>query len=74
MHELRTTIPDPDVVLTLEPEELAATLLMLMRPEPCQRHSASTTWSAKSILRIGAAGSISGYPRDRWPDLELAVA
>ena len=31
MLQLRQTIPDPDVLLALEPEELAAKLLFLIR-------------------------------------------
>ena len=31
MHELHQTIPDPDALLALEPEELGATLLFIMR-------------------------------------------
>jgi len=31
MHELRNAIPDPDALLALEPEELGATILFLLR-------------------------------------------
>ncbi|TDE38937.1 hypothetical protein [Antarcticimicrobium sediminis] len=73
MHELFNTIPDPDVVLTLEPEELATTLLMLMRAR-----GVSETFSLHNmvgeVLYEDPSRGISGCPRDRWPDLELAVS
>ena len=38
MLQLRQTIPDPDALLALEPEELAAKLLFLIRN---QKHACS---------------------------------
>ncbi len=37
MHELRKAIPDADTLLALEPEELGAKILLLLRKrmDPC---------------------------------------
>lgn len=73
MIELRSAIPDPDVVLALEPEELAATLLMLMRTRgECETFSVHNM--VGEVRHEDPSRGISGYPRDRWPDLELAVS
>ena len=73
MRELYTVIPDPDVVLALEPEELAATLLMLMRTRG-ESESFSVHNMVGEVRHEDPSRGISGYPNARWPDLELAVS
>ncbi len=73
MIELRSAIPDPDVVLALEPEELAATLLMLMRTRG-ESVAFIVHNMVGEIRHEDPSRGISGYPRDLWADLELAVS
>jgi uncharacterized protein (TIGR02391 family) len=74
MRELLTTIPDVEVLLALEPEELGAKLLFLWRErqqrDPQQRMltpdgTASELWSTAPVTRE--------YPRQRQDEILLAL-
>lgn len=70
MLQLRQTIPDPDVLLALEPEELAAKLLFLIRSDLGARYHAE---NLESELWHDVPGQPS-YPRGRQAEINLAVA
>lgn len=73
MRELHAAIPDPAAVLALEPEELAGVLLQLMR----QRRGEGTFSVHNMVGEVRAedrSRGTFGYPKEHWPDLELAVA
>ncbi|WOI57494.1 TIGR02391 family protein [Palleronia sp. LCG004] len=75
MRELHTTITDPDALLALEPEELAGTILILLRdrierePRPISVHNCiSEITSGASSVRGG-----QGYPPEAREEIALAV-
>lgn len=72
MHELHATIPDPDAVLALEPEELGATLLLLLRAQGGAFHPNNY------IMEILNGGDLSrgrsDYPRDRRQEISIAIS
>ena len=72
MFQLRQTIPDPDVLLALEPEELAAKLLFLIRV----RSDLGSRYHAGNLdneLWHDVPGQPS-YPRGRQAEISLAIA
>ena len=72
MLQLRQTIPDPDVLLALEPEELAAKLLFLIR----NRSNLDGRYHAGNLeneLWHDVPGQPS-YPRGRQTEISLAMA
>jgi uncharacterized protein (TIGR02391 family) len=72
MFQLRQTIPDPDVLLALEPEELAAKLLYLIR----NRSDLGSRYHAGNLdneLWQDVPGQPS-YPRCRQAEISLAIA
>jgi uncharacterized protein (TIGR02391 family) len=72
MLQLRQTIPDPDVLLALEPEELAAKLLFLIR----NRSDLGGRYHVGNLegeLWHDVPGQPS-YPRGRETEISLAVA
>jgi uncharacterized protein (TIGR02391 family) len=72
MFQLRQAIPDPEVLLALEPEELAAKLLFLIR----NRSNLSGRYNARNLeneLWHDVPGQPS-YPRGRQAEIGLAVA
>lgn len=70
MRELVQAIPDPALLLALEPEELAAKLLFLLRqgnqPMAHPGNLLSGLWGDPGTGQ-------PGYPRDRREEIELAV-
>jgi hypothetical protein len=72
MFQLLQAIPDPDVLLALEPEELAAKLLFLIRNRPdlgARFHAgnlADEIWNQNLDQ--------PSYPREREADISLAMA
>lgn len=69
MIELLTAIPDVDVLLALEPEELAAKMLFLLRRRP------ETSFNLGNLrLALGMAAGQSGYPPHRLGEVDLALA
>jgi uncharacterized protein (TIGR02391 family) len=72
MIELPTAIPDPDVLLALEPEELAAKMLFLIR-----RRSDAAMFNTGNLRIELWSQSFSGrqqYPRERQAEIDLALA
>lgn len=68
MRELVTAIPDVDVLLALEPEELAAKLIFLLRARPeAMFHFGNLR------MELGMAGH-AGYPPERLAEVDLALA
>ncbi|WP_233799704.1 TIGR02391 family protein [Paraburkholderia sp. HP33-1] len=69
MRELLTEIPDAEVLLALEPEELAAKILFLLRR---RQERLIHFGNLRMGLEMGARES--AYPRNRLVDVDLAVA
>jgi hypothetical protein len=75
MYELTQVIRDPDVLLALEPEELGAKLLFLLRKKSFQRdmfHPGNLNnelWSAVSL-----PGQEHPYPSNRRDAIDAALA
>lgn len=75
MRELHAAIPDPDVILALEPEELAAKILFLLRIRNVDpQRPLSIRDLANEVACEDRSKSVEGYPQDRWQELRLAVA
>lgn len=83
MRELYETIPDPDAVLALEPEELGAKLLFLLRQRETRQRK--PVGQPHGIFHPGnLIGDVmsdgdrsrgqSGYPREKWNELGIAVS
>jgi uncharacterized protein (TIGR02391 family) len=74
MYELAKSIPDTDVLLALEPEELGAKLLFLLRKRTFQRNMFMPSnlndelWPSTTI-----PGQTTLYPRERREAIELAL-
>lgn len=81
MRELYETIPDPNVVLALEPEELGAKILFLLRQRidkevPSNRENMFHPGNlvTEVMSRGDSSRGISGYPSDKWGELGRAVS
>jgi uncharacterized protein (TIGR02391 family) len=72
MLQLRQTMPDPDVMLALEPEELAAKLLVLIRNRPDLRGSYHAGNLGNELWQ-DVPGQPS-YPREWYDEISLAMA
>jgi hypothetical protein len=72
MLQLLTAIPDPAVLLALEPEELGAKILFLIRG----RHDAAqfNVGNLRMELWNLQHGGPTPYPRNLKPEIDLAVA
>ncbi|XYJ92464.1 hypothetical protein AEMCBJ_33570 (plasmid) [Cupriavidus necator] len=68
MRELVTAIPDVEVLLELEPEELAAKVIFLLRA----RHE-GTFHFGNLRMELGMLGH-KGYPQERLKEVDLALA
>jgi uncharacterized protein (TIGR02391 family) len=68
MIELPSVIPDVEVLLALEPEELASKMLFLLRARPERQFHPTNL-----VLGLSMAGAVQ-YPQARHRDVELAVA
>ena len=74
MYELARTIPDFDVLLALEPEELGAKLLFLMRKRSFQRDMfMPNALNAELWPQAYIPGQQTAYPRERRGDVEIAL-
>jgi uncharacterized protein (TIGR02391 family) len=72
MIELPIAVPDPDVMLALEPEELAAKMLFLIRSR-----SDAGMFNTNNLRIELWSQSFSGrhqYPRERQKEIDLALA
>lgn len=75
MRDLYAAIPDPDVVLTLEPEELAGVLLRCLRDRVAREGRAINPYNCVVELRSGDPyHQASGYPRQRMREIQAAVS
>jgi uncharacterized protein (TIGR02391 family) len=73
MLELLKTIPDVDMLLALEPEELGAKLLFLVRAQPdggAQFHPGNLM----GHLQSPSHQNMQTYPQHLWPQVSLALA
>jgi uncharacterized protein (TIGR02391 family) len=68
MRDLQRAIPDAVVVLALEPEELGAKLLFLVRQREGTRHFHPGNY----ILELSQPPEMPGYPAQSRPGVELA--
>ena len=72
MRELYAAIPDPDAVLALEPEELGATTLFLLRARGGSFHPHNC------IMEILSGGNpscgTSDYPQSRRQEIAIAAS
>ncbi|GAB3628318.1 hypothetical protein PTE30175_01850 [Pandoraea terrae] len=68
MIELPTAIPEVDVLLALEPEELAAKVIFLLRSRPEAKFNFGNL-----RLELGMAGHAQ-YPRERLHEVDQALA
>lgn len=77
MKELHAEIPDPDVVLALEPEELGGKLLFLLKRH-CATNNRGTFHPGNLISEVMSSGDrsrgIGGYPSEKWEALGAAVS
>ena len=69
MHQLLTAIPDVNVLLALEPEELGAKLLFLLR----ERGGAMFHPTMQDELWGDQSRGVVGYPREHQNELGLAL-
>ena len=72
MHELHTIIPDPDIILALEPEELGGALLLLLRAEGRAFHPNNIMMATLNDgdLSLG----LSDPSRDRRQEISIAIS
>lgn len=76
MHELFQQYPDPDDLLAMEPEELGARLLFLVR-DRLSREPRGHIHPGNLVGEVGyrdASRGITGYPMDRVAELQRAVS
>lgn len=72
MKDLHDTIPDPDAVLALEPEELGATILFLLRARGGSFHPHNCMME---ILNGGdPSRGTSNYPQSRRQEIAIAAS
>jgi uncharacterized protein (TIGR02391 family) len=74
MYELLQALPDPDVLLALEPEELGAKMLFLLRRRTFQRNMfMPATLNAELWPTLNLPGQESTYPTSRRDAIEVAL-
>ena len=71
MHHLATAIPDADVLLALEPEELAGKILLLLRTQP--GNGMFNPYQLREAMHNNTLSGRSPYPTDRRRDVDLAL-
>lgn len=69
MKELHAAIPDPDVLLALEPEELGAQILLLLRE---RERTFSLAGIVDDLQKMNDRNN-TGYPRARMHEIERAL-
>jgi len=73
--ELSNAIPDPDVMLSLEPEELGAKLLFLLRRRNFNRGMFSLAGLTGELWdRLLLPGQQPPYPRNRRDEIDAAIS
>ncbi|WP_299653947.1 TIGR02391 family protein [uncultured Jannaschia sp.] len=72
MNELASIIPDPNALLALEPEELGAKMLFLLRArdQPFSPHNCVM----EVRNSVGPSQGLPGYPRERRSEIILAIS
>jgi uncharacterized protein (TIGR02391 family) len=74
MHELAQLFTDPEVLLRLEPEELGAKLLFLLRKRSFQRNMFMPSQvSAELWPQSYIPGQQTAYPREKRDAMEIAL-
>lgn len=76
MQELSRIIPDVDVLLSLEPEELGGKLVFLLRQrfaDQSMQRATFTVQSLKNELWLSRSGVPDPYPRHKQHDVSLAL-
>jgi hypothetical protein len=74
MYELPQVIPDVEVLLALEPEELGAKLLFLLRRRKFQTGTfLSSTLNDELWPQTTIPNQQTGYPRERRDAIDLAL-
>lgn len=73
MNQLLTLIPDVDVLLALEPEELGAKMLFLLRKHPDGAGQFNIGNLALELQQTHYPNAPS-YPQHRWSEVSLALA
>lgn len=75
MNELTQAIPDADALLALEPEELGAKLLFLLRKRNFQRNQFHTgNLTLELFPPSNYPGQPTSYPRNRQEEIEIALS
>ena len=70
MQGLQQIIPDPDILLALEPEELGAKLLTLLR----RAYGRNRIFYTETFLHDVLQPPVGGYPSDRRAEIAEAVS
>jgi uncharacterized protein (TIGR02391 family) len=74
MHELRQSLPDPDVLLALEPEELGAKMLFVLQKRAFQRDMfMPNSLNAELWPSLALPGQQTAYPANRRDAIEVAL-
>jgi uncharacterized protein (TIGR02391 family) len=78
MRELHATIPDPDAVIALEPEELAGILIRLIQRRELQTSPNGMFHPGNMLSEAMQDGDPSrghsGYPREKWQEIGVALS
>ncbi len=75
MYELAQAIPDVEMLLAFEPEELGARLLFLLRKRTLQRNTFLISSLTKELWPTSTLpGQQTPYPRHREAEINLALA
>jgi uncharacterized protein (TIGR02391 family) len=81
MYELFQAVPDAQVLLAMEPEELGAKVLFLLRKrsERSQQpfhfsNLIDELWRQSYLERSGISGRRTSYPQDKQSEINLALA
>lgn len=79
MRELYETIPDPDAVLALEPEELGGLVLRLIRDRKVDLPPPNGMFHPGNLISEAMSDGDhsrgqSGYPRASWQDIGIALS
>lgn len=72
MHELANYIPDPDALLALEPQELGATIIYLIRQRPTRESEMFHPGNMENELGE-RSGRESAYPSEKLAECSLAL-
>ncbi len=74
MIELHEAIPDPEAVIALEPEELAAKILEILRTREGSRAFSPHNCMMEILNAADPSRGKGGYPQDRRHEIAIAVS